>query len=663
MAVPRARDAALAVISFDPVAVSNDRQTREHELADLLEYLHRTRGLDLSGYKRVGLLRRLTKRMRSIGVDGFGEYAGYLQSHPTEVAGLLDTLLINVTAFFRDDLPWEFLRTEVIPKIVAQKGPTETIRAWSAGCASGEETYTLAMVLAEAVGIEAFQERVKLYGTDLDNGALATARIGAYTERDLAGVPPALVEKYFDRRDEQFVFRKDLRRCVIFGRNDLMQDAPISRVDLLACRNTLMYFDGPTQAKVLARFHFALNDGAYLFLGRAETMLTHGNLFAPVDLRRRIFTKVRSSSAADRSRTPRVPPLRATTPTSESIETSLRIRGFHAGLVPQFVVDDLGRLMLANARARALFRFEDVDVGRPLQDLEVSYRPYELRSVIEQAYLDRQPVVREGVPWRTPDGEQRWFDIVVAPLADAGDAPAGASVSFVEMTQLRQVQQQLDESKVELETAYLELQSTNEELETTNEELHSTVEELETTNEELQSTNEELETMNEELQSTNDELQTINDELRERSDSLNEANAFLESMLTSLRTGVAVLDRELKVLVWNRQAEDLWGLRAEEAERAAFLSLDIGLPLVTLAQPLRSCLAGALESHETLLPARNRRGRAIVCKTTLYPLLAKGGEPPRGVIVLMEEQPWDVSRGDGDGAARLAVEETSATEI
>ena len=643
--------------------VSDDRQTRERELAVLLDHLHRTRGLDLSGYKRVGLLRRLTKRMRTVGVSGFGDYVRYLEMHPTELTGLLDTLLINVTAFFRDDLPWEFLRTDIIPLVLAQKGPTDAIRVWCAGCASGEEAYTLAIVLAEAVGIEAFQERVKLYGTDLDNDALTRARIGAYSERDLAEVPPELVDKYFDRRDAQFVFRKDLRRCVIFGRNDLMQDAPISRVDLLSCRNTLMYFDGPTQAKILARFHFALNDGGFLFLGRAETMLTHANMFTPVDLKRRIFTRVRHLAGGERAAvSSRVPAARGV-PVAEATEVSLRLRSFDTGMVPQFVVDDIGRLSLVNARARALFRLAGPDIGRPLQDLEVSYRPYELRSVIEQAYLDRQAVVREGVAWRSAEGDQRWFDVVVTPLLDANGAPAGASVSFVEMTRMRQLQQQLDDSQVELETAYQELQSTNEELETTNEELHSTVEELETTNEELQSTNEELETMNEELQSTNEELQAINDELRVRSESLNEVSAFLESIFTSLRSGVAVLDRELRVMVWNRQAEDLWGVRTEEAERESFLDLDIGLPLASLAQPLRASLDGALDSHEALLPARNRRGRAIVCRTTLYPLLGKGNDLPRGVIVMMDEQP-DVmpAHGDGDGAAHAKAGEATTAD-
>ena len=623
--------------------MSEDRENRERELAALFDYLHRSRGLDLSGYKRVGLIRRLTKRMRTVGVEGFGEYLEYLDTHPNEYTGLLDTLLINVTAFFRDDLSWEYLASDIIPTLLAEKSATEAIRVWCAGCASGEEAYTLAIVLAEALGVDAFQERVKLYGTDLDNHALAKARLGVYTERDLADVPAALVEKYFDRRDQQFVFRKDLRRCVIFGRNDLVQDAPISRVDLLACRNTLMYFDGATQAKILTRFHFALNEGGFLFLGRAETMLSYGNMFVPVDLRRRIFTKARGTGERP-TLVGRVAPPR--TVASDSQELSLRLRSFDAGIMPQFIIDELGRLFLVNSRARMLFRLAGSDVGRPLQDLEISYRPYELRSVIEQAYADRRAVVRDAVPWRSRDGDQHWFDIIVTPLFDPSGAPAGASVSFMDVTRVRLLQTQLDDSQVELETAYQELQSTNEELKTTNEELHSTVEELETTNEELQSTNEELETMNEELQSTNEELQTINDELRQRSESLNELNDFLESMFTSLRSGVAVLDRDLRVTVWNRQAEELWGVRSVETERVHFLSLDIGLPLAQIAQPIKACLAGTIESHEALLPALNRRGRAITCKTSIFPLAGRGADKPRGVIVLMDDQAG-VAKEDG----------------
>jgi two-component system CheB/CheR fusion protein len=635
--------------------MADDQKARE--LGELLAYLHESRGLDLSGYKRVGLLRRLSKRMRTVGVEGFGAYQSYIETHPTEYAGLLDTLLINVTAFFRDDLPWDYLRNEIVPLLLEQKAPADVIRIWCAGCATGEEAYSLAIVFAEALGIEQFQERVKLYATDLDNEALAKARLGAYGEGDMANVPAPLLEKYFDHRDKTFYFRKDLRRCVIFGRNDLVQDAPISRVDLLACRNTLMYFDGPTQAKILARFHFALNEGGFLFLGRAETMLTHATMFTPMDLRRRVFTKSRVIGGERIPLSSRALPSRGAGPRApnEPRDTSLRLRSFDVGTVPQFVVDEIGHLFLVNARARSVFRLAHADVGRPLQDLEISYRPYELRSVIEQAYAERQPVVREGVAWRGHDGEQRWFDIAITPLFDAGGAPAGASVSFIDVTRSRQLQQQLDDSQVELETAYQELQSTNEELETTNEELHSTVEELETTNEELQSTNEELETMNEELQSTNEELQTINDELRQRSDSLNDLNTFLESMFTSLRSGIAVLDRELRVTVWNRQAEELWGVRASEVERVHFLRLDIGLPLEQIEKPIRDCLDGKIDSHEGFLQARNRRGRAIVCKTMIHPLVTRDDARPRGVIVLMDELPAGSPDGDGDGVADSSI--------
>ena len=602
----------------------------------LLEYLRRTRNFDIGGYKRAGLLRRLGKRMRAAGVDDITSYIAHLEANPSEFVRLLNTLLINMTAFFRDDLPWEYLRTDVLPRLVEQRAATDPIRVWCAGCATGEEAYTLAMVIAEHLGDTAFRERVKIYATDLDDDALAQARQGSYTQSDVADVPEALREKYFDRVDHRYLFRKDLRRQVIFGRNDLLQDAPISRIDLLACRNTLMYFDAGTQAKILARFHFALNEDGVLFLGRAETLLTHNNMFTPLDLRRRVFTKVPRFAGRDRQfLMQRLQLNRGTEPLAER---ELQEQAFDSSTVAQFVVDREGRLSLVSSRARGLFNLAASDIGRPLQDLEVSYRPFELRSLIDQAYGELRTITRTEVPWRAPGGEQRWFEIVVAPLVQTSTQPAGASVSFVEVTRYKVLQQQIEESQTELEAAYQELQSTNEELETTNEELHSTVEELETTNEELQSTNEELETMNEELESTNEELQTINDELRQRSDELNRVNAFLESVFASLRAGVAVLDRDLGVLVWNGRAEDLWGLRANEVEHANFLNLDIGLPVGELAQPIRSILAGTDDFHETILGCTNRRGRPIDCRVTMTPLTGPRTERPHGVIVLMHEQ-------------------------
>jgi two-component system CheB/CheR fusion protein len=608
---------------------------RQPELESLLVYLKRNRGFDFTGYKRASLGRRITKRMQVVGIDSYASYRDYLEEHPAEFERLFDTILINVTSFFRDTESWDYLRADVIPRIIADKEPREPIRAWSAGCATGQEAYTLAILFAEALGPDEFRERVKIYATDVDESALTTARHAAYAVKDVADVPPELVEKYFERAEGRVTFRKDLRRAVVFGRNDLIQDAPISRIDLLVCRNALMYFDAPTQRRILSRFSFALNDGGYLFLGRAETLMTHANMFTPVDIKRRVFQKVARASGQRVLPAPRPASLGDT----ESGGGDLRDAALHAGVVAELVVDREGTLMFANDRANALFRLGMADVGRSLVDLDVSYRPVEVRSLMDQANIERRTVVRTGVEWRPPGtSETRWFDLYVVPLPGDSGTFLGTSISFVDVTAQRQLQAELEQSEHELQAAYEELQSTNEELETTNEELHSTNEELETTNEELQSTNEELETMNEELQSTNEELQTMNDELRLRGDELARANRFLEQVFTSLRHGVAVIDPDLRIVVWNRKAEDLWGVRAEEVEGTHFLGLDIGLPVDHLRQPIREALAdGNGAPRELVLPATNRRGKGVQVRVVCAPLIGRDGPDPQGAIVLMEE--------------------------
>jgi two-component system CheB/CheR fusion protein len=488
------------------------------------------------------------------------------------------------------------------------------------------------------MGLDEFRERVKIYATDVDEPALMTARHATYTTKHVEGLPPEILERYFERADERYVVRRDLRRAVVFGRNDLIQDAPISRIDLLSCRNVLMYFDAPTQARIVSRFFFALNDGGYLILGRAESLLTHTSTFAPVDLKRRTFRKVARGHAGARG----LPPLRvAGAPGLDDRVAALDVRdaALRAGSVAQLVVDRQGTLVFANDRASGMFRLGIADVGRPLSDLDVSYRPTDLRSLIDQAFVERRVVVRSAVEWRPPaTSEQRWLDIHVTPLHGEDAVYVGSSVSFNDVTAQRQLQAELEHSEHEVQAAYEELQSTNEELETTNEELQSTVEELETTNEELHSANEELETMNEELQSTNEELQTMNDELRARGEELNQVNRFLEQVFTSLRHGVAVVDADFRVLVWNRKAEEQWGLRADEVQGAHFLDLEIGLPVERLRQPISAALAmgdGAVQ--EAVLPATNRRGRAVQCRVVCAPLVGRDGSDPQGVIVIMEE--------------------------
>jgi two-component system CheB/CheR fusion protein len=238
------------------------------------------------------------------------------------------------------------------------------------------------------------------------------------------------------------------------------------------------------------------------------------------------------------------------------------------------------------------------------------------------------------VAWTDPAGAEVSLRVIVTPIDCGTDARAGASVSFLDETRHRRLEDELEASNRQLETAYEELQSTNEELETTNEELQSTIEELETTNEELQSTNEELETMNEELQSTNEEMHTVNEELRERSEELNEANTYLESILTSLRAGVIVVDRDLMVRVWNHWSEEEWGLRTDEVVGKNVFNLDIGLPVEHLREPLRRLLASP-DGHEAEeIDAVNRRGRAVRIRVTLTPLPLGAGAP--GVMLVTE---------------------------
>jgi two-component system CheB/CheR fusion protein len=442
------------------------------------------------------------------------------------------------------------------------------------------------------------------------------------------------VEEYFTVDGARYTFRKDLRRSVIFGRNDLVQDAPISHVDLLLCRNTLMYFNAETQSRILGRLHFALNPSGLLFLGKAEMLLSHSQLFAPVDLTRRFFRKRGGRPAADRP-LPAVPV--ADPRTLDALGLSrLRREAMLSAPAAQLAVDADGRVAMVNRQAEAALGVDDRDIGRPFQDLEISYRPVELRGAIAEAVAERRPVWLRGVERRRAGQEPSLFDVQVRPLYAEDGTLLGTTIIFDDVTSYRRLQSELEFANRQLETAYEELQSTNEELETTNEELQSTVEELETTNEELQSTNEELETMNEELQSMNDELHTTNEELRSTTEEVGALNRFMTGVLGSFRAGVAVVDPDLRVLVWNAAAEDLWGIRQDEVSGQHLLNLDIGLPLSELHPLLRRQVAGDGPSHETVeLAAVNRRGRPVRVRVTVSSF-AHGPDRRGGAVVLMD---------------------------
>ena len=565
------------------------------EFEKLIEHLRDTRGFDFTGYKRASLLRRVSLRCSELSIDNFRAYLDYLQVHTEEFGSLFNKILINVTEFFRDKETWDYLAEKVIPRIAAKTGE---IRVWSTGTSSGEEAYSAAILLCEALGEESFVDRVKIYATDVDEEALAKAR-GGYTAKELASVDDGLRLRYFERQGERFMFRTALRRTIIFGRHDLTQDAPISRLDLLICRNTLIYFMAETQGRILARFHYALNDDGYLFLGRAEMLLTHAALFTPVDVKERIFTKVASLHLQDRL------VLLAQSGSKEAtnhIARQLRVRELttEGTPYPQIVVDAAGILISANQPARLLFTIPADDLGRSLKDLELSYKPVDLRTPIDRINRERRPVSMPSVEIKRGDGTPGLYDIHAAPLIDDDGSLVGIVINYVDITHASQLRS-----------------------------------ELERLGQELQSTNEELETLNEELESTNAELNSINTDLQLRTREVERLNTLLLAVTGNIEVGAAVLDGGMRVQLWNERAADLWGVRSEEVVGNSFFNLDIGLPAEQLRGLIRAGTGGRPLHDELVVKATTRKGREIRCRVIAHAI--GDGDRSAGVVLVMEE--------------------------
>jgi two-component system CheB/CheR fusion protein len=595
-------------------------------LEHLLGFLRDSRSLDFTGYKRPSLTRRIRKRMQAVHIATFDDYRDYLEVHPDEHVKLLDTILINVTSFYRDPDAWNHLADEIVPKLVADKAPDEPIRIWSAGCATGEEAYTVAMVFAEHLGVEKFTSRVKIYATDTDEAALTVARSGLYTRSQLDGVPDEIRDRYFEPSGDEMAFRSDLRRSVIFGAHDITTDAPISRLDLLVCRNVLMYLVRDTQRSVLSRFHYALGPGGRLFLGKAETIFAHADYFTPLSTRFRIFE--RSTDRPDREQLLAMAP-GAAAAQMPSLPTTQPLLDLAAAATPvaQLVVDLDGTVVEANNKARMLFGVTSGDLGRKLRDLEVSYRPVELRAQIERAHAEAGPVVLRNIQRPLPDGQAQFFEVTISPLTDPSGMALGTSVTYANVTELGRLTTELERSRRDLELANERLHSVNEELETSNEELQSTNEELETTNEELQSANEELETMNEELQSANEELETMNEELLDQAQQIEQSAEFLSLLLDSLAVGVVVVDEAFTVTMWNRAMRDLFGVGNDEAVGRPLTAVDSGLPVDDIAPHLHEFDEASDRARHTLtLDAVDRRGRTLRCRITIDALADPSGQ-------------------------------------
>ncbi|WP_088892415.1 CheR family methyltransferase [Leptolyngbya ohadii] len=275
----------------------------EAELEDLLHYFKQVLQVDLTGYKRPSLMRRTLVRMQQVGIERYPDYLDHLQQQQDEVKHFLDAIYINYSYFFRDRPVWDQLANHIIPQLVANKALDEPIRVWSAACATGEEVYSLAILLIEALGVEQFQQRVQIYGTDVDSIVIQQAHQGHYPAHSTKHIPLALQEQYFERRHNYYCWRQEFRHSIYFQLHNLIHDPPLSPIDLLVCRNLLIYLTTETQLQVLANFYCSLEKNGFLLLGKVENLITRPqlSLFTPIHRQSRIFKKVTQAEQDDKA--------------------------------------------------------------------------------------------------------------------------------------------------------------------------------------------------------------------------------------------------------------------------------------------------------------------------------------------------------------------------
>jgi two-component system CheB/CheR fusion protein len=532
-------------------------------LQELVNILASERGLDLRGYKHSTLDRRVRRRMSALSTGSFADYLEIFRRDPNEKNELLNTVLINVTQFFRDPPAWDALRIDVLPKFLRNLHPGDTFRAWCAGCASGEEPYSLAILLAEHFGPRLPEFDIKIYATDIDEDALTTARRGEYSAEHLRHITSEWRNKYFQQTPTMMRINRDVRRLVIFGRSNQVSDAPISHCHLVLCRNVLIYFDAETQRHIFARLHYALEREGILFLGKAESKLTESRLFRPLNSRWRIFQRmtqnVRASSDVQEHPVTELPMADENKLAQELRLLQLQQRFLLDTLKPGVMILDAGDVIVShNTPALSIWNVSGSSlIGKRVHSTKIMVRCPELAARLESSRADGADTMSFQCRVRFEAEERALLLTLRAVKSETGER-TGTILYTEDVT----MQERLQGTVEQLEATGEELQSANEELETTNEELQSTNEELETTNEELQSTNEELETTNEELQSLNEELEHMNEELERRTAELNVLSERYAETLRRTPLPVLLVDKDEKIQLWNAAAQQLFGVGA-----------------------------------------------------------------------------------------------------
>lgn len=597
---------------------SPDGGRGDDRMEELLSYIQGCRGFDFRNYKRMTLAHRIRRRMQAVGAESYRAYIDVLEANPDEFDALFDTILIKMTTFLRDTDAWTAFADAVIPHIARARAAHEQVRVWSAGCATGEEACSLAVLLVDALGRDRFVDTVKIYATDIDKHALAVARRGRYSEADVVGAfGLERARRCFSIRETMAILHPDLRRCLVFGRHDLIEDPPISNIDLLVCRNTLMYFTSDAQREVLRKLRYALRPSGRLFVGKPEAAVARMDIFEPVDAHHRIFRRRPSGRPAPAHPGACGPEV----PSRPAASTDLAGMGEHSP-IPQLIVSPRWLILAANHQARQQFCLRATELGTLMRADLFTVPTRELRDVGDRVLETRDDVTIGGVaPTRT--SASRSFDVVFSPIGGG----RGVLLTFLDRSRFRLVNHNLLHDQAALESAC-------EELETANEELHSANEELEATNDDLQATAEALKLANKELQSANDDLGAVNEQLRVRGEQVSALSSFLESVLSSLKSAVVVVGTDMKVRAWNRQAEELWGVRATEVHDKHLLRIHIGFPVDALAPHLAACLDGREDGGQFTEQAVDRCGKPVECTVTMNRLVAD--DTVEGVILLMD---------------------------
>lgn len=550
---------------------------------------------DFSGYKDRTFMRRVQRRMQVLQIGSASDYVEHLRTDANEVSLLFADLLISVTNFFRDKDAFEALEQNVIPRLFEGKGAGDTVRVWVPGCATGEEVYSIAILIREHMTTLQVLPRIQLFATDIDEPALQIARTGRYPATLLDGMAVSRLERFFSRDGETYIVSKQIRDMCVFSSHSLIRDPPYSRLDLISCRNLLIYLNSEMQSRIIPVFHYALRPGGFLFLGTAENVSQHGDLFAQIDKKARIFRRrdqvgatahfplfvhgVRFGAADGATRQQPIVP---GSTLRRLVESELLERFTPAHVV----VNREGETIFHSARTG---KYLELPAGQPSRQILAMARKglrLDLRSALQEALESQRPVVRERIGIELDDGTMQLINLTISPLPEQEIGPLflvlftdlGSPARPEEMHGhwRRGADAPAEQLELELRDTRERLQSTIEEYETGLEELKSANEELVSVNEELQSTNEELETSKEEIQSMNEELHTVNQELNAKVDLLNQSNNDLRNLFESTRIAIVFLDRQLVIRNFTPAVTRLFSL----------LPTDRGRPLADIASHL-----------------------------------------------------------------------------